>query len=173
LSSHFSIESGAHIVAMIGGEEEQAVLLASSAGYGFVSKIGDMVTKNKAGKALMSLANKAVPLDPVKVPKDDATIALFTAAGRVLLYSITEVPVLSKGKGNKLINIKKEEWQADNDRLAVMLVINGLQSLEIVSSKKTKRFSPQDLAAFFGERAKRGTTLPKDYVKFSKVNLIS
>lgn len=172
LSSHFTLEGGAHIVAMIGGEEEQKVLVASNEGYGFVTTIADMITKNKAGKALISLSDKGKPIDPIRVNDDNEQLVLLTKAGRMLVFSIKEVPVLPKGKGNKLIQIKKDEWQSGLDALTHTLMISGLQTLEVSSSKKTKAFSPADLQGFFAERAKRGTCLPKDILKFTEAKTL-
>ncbi len=172
LSSHFSIESNASILTMIGGEEDQKVLLASTEGYGFITRIGDMITKNKAGKALINLSPTAQPLDPIKIEDDNGQLALATQGGRLLIFSVQSVPTLSKGKGNKLIQIKKEDWNASRDALHAMLTLSGLQSLEVVGAKKSKVLSPQDLQAFFSERAKRGTALPKEFQKQFSLRVI-
>ncbi len=172
LSSHFAIEGNAQIIAMTGGDEDQRVLVATDEGYGFVTTITNMITKNKAGKALISLSDKAKPLDPVKVDGDNDSIVLLTKAGRMLIFALREVPVLPKGKGNKLINIKKEEWPTA-DALSRIVIISGLQSLEIIATKKTKILAPQDLQAYYGERAKRGSHVSKDVLKFTDVRILA
>lgn len=171
LTSHFTIENGAFITTMIGGEESQKVLLASTEGYGFVNSIEDMVTKNKAGKSLISLSEKAEPIDPVRLNTEEDRLILVTKAGRMLIFSIKEVPVLPRGKGNKLIQIKKEEWILKADALQQTLLINPAGSLEIVTAKKSKILNATDLEIFVAERAKRGTALPKDLQKVSEIKI--
>ena len=171
LTSHFTIDNGASILAMIGGEESQKVLLASDEGYGFVTTLEEMTTKNKAGKALISLSEKAKPINPVRLNREEDQLVLVTKAGRMILFSVKEVPVLPRGKGNKLIQIKKEEWSSKADALEQALLINPTDSLEIVTAKKTKILKQADLQSFISERAKRGSVLPKDLQKVLELRI--
>ncbi|MCX7122101.1 MAG: DNA topoisomerase IV subunit A [Gammaproteobacteria bacterium] len=172
LSSHFNLESGSQIIEMLGGEPNQKVFLATNEGYGYVTTIEDMMTKNKAGKAQISLSKGAVPITPVKINEENALALLITETHRILIYPITEVPVLAKGKGNKLIQIKKEEWQNGQDALVKIIILSPNQSLEVVTAKKSKILKFSDLEAFHSERAKRGSLLPKDLQKWTELNPI-
>jgi topoisomerase-4 subunit A len=131
-----------------------------------------MMTKNKAGKAQISLSKGAVPITPVKINEENALALLITETHRILIYPITEVPVLAKGKGNKLIQIKKEEWQNGQDALVKIIILSPNQSLEVVTAKKSKILKFSDLEAFHSERAKRGSLLPKDLQKWTELNPI-
>lgn len=159
LSSHFNIEAGHSFVALAGGEEDQLYALASTAGYGFIVSVDDMQSKNKAGKALISLSDKAHPLDPARlVNMNEDEIALITKAGKMLLIKASELPRLPKGKGNKLIEIKKAEFDASEDALMGLYVIKPNESLEF--DGKTL-MTLHDLSGFRGARAGRGLSLPK------------
>lgn len=172
LTSHFNPESGATFSTMIGGEPTDKVLLASNEGYGYITTIAEMTTKNKAGKAQISLAANALPLTPVKVLNDDAFVILLTQAGRMLLFAVKDIPVLPRGKGNKLIQLKKEEWQKGEDALVKVLTLTPQEAIEIHTSKKSKQFKFEDLQAFVGERAKRGVMLPKDLLKWTDIHKV-
>lgn len=127
------------------------------------------MTKNKSGKAQITLSEGALPITPVKIDTEGALALLVTQAGRLLMYPIAEIPTLAKGKGNKLIQIKKDEWQAGADALVKMMIIHPEQSLTFITSKKSKTFKFADLEAFRGERAKRGTLIPKDLQKWIEI----
>lgn len=166
LTSHFNPESGATFLTMIGGEPTDKILLASNEGYGYVTTIADMSTKNKAGKAQISLGDKAFPLSPVKVLDDNAFVILLTQAGRLLMFAVQDIPTLPRGKGNKLIQLKKEDLQKGEDALVKVLILTPQDSLEITTAKKSKQLKFEDLQAFISDRAKRGTLLPKDLLKW-------
>lgn len=171
LSSHFNLEKDATIITLTGGEETQKILLSSNEGYGFVTQISEILTKNKSGKALINLSPSAIPLDPVKINSLDDQLLLATAQGRLLIFPLKDVPILQKGKGNKLIQIKKEEWQKGADALKKTLLISQEQSIEVSNTKKTKTMTPDNLTAFTAERAKRGTLLPKDLQKYTDIQV--
>lgn len=172
LTSHFNLEAGAEFIEMIGGEETQSVLLATDEGYGYVTTIAEMMTKNKAGKGQISLSAGARPITPVKVPEGEAWVVLVTHAGRMLVYPLAEVPALARGKGNKLIQIKKEDWQDKVDALVKVVVLSTQQQLLCVTAKKEKTFSLDDLAVYQAERAKRGAFLPKDLLKWTDIQSV-
>jgi topoisomerase IV subunit A len=158
LSSHFTLE--APVVALAGGEEEQLYALASGMGYGFVTTIQEMQSKNKAGKSLISLGEGVLPTDPVSVGNYEADeLALITQAGRLLIIKAKDLPKLPKGKGNKLIEIKKAEFDKHQDRLINVFALNANDTLEF--GERT-RLTPQELKGFRGGRGQRGVALPKN-----------
>lgn len=158
LSSHFTLE--APVLALAGGEETALFALASSLGYGFATSISEMQSKNKAGKSLLSLSEGAVPTDPALIHNYDTDqIALLTQAGRLLIIKVSELPKLPKGKGNKLIEIKKAEFAKHEDGLIGVFVLGANDTLEFGGKIA---MTPQELASFKGERGQRGAVLPKN-----------
>src|SRR5690606_595549 len=112
LSGHISPPSGATFEGALMGSDDQRVLLASDAGYGFVATLGDLLSKNKAGKALLTLPANAQVLPPQLL--GDPTNTLLAAVsndGRLLVFPVTELPELARGKGNKIMNIPSARAQ--------------------------------------------------------------
>lgn len=159
LTSHFTIDSASSVVAMAGGEEAQLYALASDLGYGFVISIGEMQSKNKAGKTLLSLPTGSVPLDPTRITNYETdNLAIVTKGGRLLVIKAAELPKLAKGKGNKLIDIKKAEFDKQQDGVLGVFALGANDTLEFDGRTV---LTPKELAEFTGERGQRGATLPK------------
>lgn len=159
LSSHFTLEGAKPVVALAGGEETQLYVLGSNLGYGFVASVADMQSKNKAGKTLISVAEGVVPVDPARLNNyEEDELALITRAGHLLIIKARDVPKLAKGKGNKLIEIKKADFEKQQDGLLAILGLGSNDSLEFAG--KTV-LTPKELKEFRGERGQRGKVLPK------------
>ena len=93
LTGKLNPPEGARFVGVVIGRAEQRVLLASNAGYGFVTKLGDLVAKNRAGKAMLSVPNNGSALAPVLLAHDGAQLVVaITDLGRILAFPIAEVP---------------------------------------------------------------------------------
>ena len=115
LTGRFNIVSGENVEHIVMGNDDQQYLMASDAGYGFVGKFSDMVSKNKAGKAYLSLstAAKIIGPQPVSDLKTDWCLAI-SNEGRMLMFPLRDLPSLGKGKGNKLLSIPSAKVQMDN-----------------------------------------------------------
>ena len=106
LSGLFKPPDGAEFCGAMIGDADDRYLLASDAGYGFVATLGDLVSRNKAGKAILRVPAGGKSIVPAKVPRDsECLIAAVSSIGRLLCFEMDELPELAKGKGNKLINI--------------------------------------------------------------------
>lgn len=156
---------GARFIGLALGQGEQKLLLASDAGYGFVGKLADMVAKNRAGKAYLSVPKGGVALEPALVPSGDAEllIASVTNTGHLLLFPLAELPELSKGKGNKLLNVPGAAFKAGTERVTSVAVIPVTGSLTVFSGQRHMRLKPKDLENYIGERARRGRKLPRGF----------
>ncbi|MCR9278086.1 MAG: DNA topoisomerase IV subunit A [Pseudomonadaceae bacterium] len=156
---------GARFVGLALGQAEQKLLLASDAGYGFVGKLADMVAKNRAGKAYLSVPKGGVALEPSLVPAGDADllIASVTNTGHLLLFPLDELPELTKGKGNKLLNVPGAAFKAGTERVTSVAVLPANGSLTVFSGQRHMRLKPKDLENYIGERARRGRKLPRGF----------
>ncbi len=156
---------GARFVGLALGQGEQKLLLASDAGYGFVGKLADMVAKNRAGKAYLSVPKGGVALEPALIPADveELLIASVTNTGHLLLFPLAQLPELSKGKGNKLLNVPGAAFKAGNERVTSVAVLPASGSLTVFSGQRHMRLKPKDLENYVGERARRGRKLPRGF----------
>ncbi|ABD79662.1 DNA topoisomerase IV subunit A [Saccharophagus degradans] len=165
--------SGATIEGMLMGSEDQRVLLASDAGYGFVGKLGDLVSKNKAGKAALTLPKGAEVLPPTVIEDLDNTwLAAFSNEGRLLVFKVTELPELARGKGNKIINIPSARVQNREEFVIALAVVQASDTLKVVSGKRHLNLKFKDLEHYIGERGRRGNKLPRGFQKVDAVELL-
>jgi topoisomerase-4 subunit A len=150
------------------GTEHQKFLLASDAGYGFVAKFSDLVAKNKAGKAVLSLPKGAQVMPPVTVPeRQNLLVAAATTEGRLLIYPLADLPALAKGKGNKIIGIPTARAQSREELLVGLLVFGDDDILQVNSGRQHLKLRLSDLEHYHGERGRRGNRLPKGFQKVS------
>ena len=149
---------------VLAGSDEDWYLLATSAGYGFVTKLGEFATKNRAGKGLLTVPEHSEVLLPLKLgnPETDR-LAVVTLQGRLLIFHVGEIPVLNKGKGNKLIDIKVTDLADGTDRVIVQCALPPNSALKITAGKRFLTLQGNDLAAYEAGRGKRGHPLPRGF----------
>ena len=164
LSGRLTTPPGATFECMLMPQDEQLLVMTSDAGYGFVVKGEDMQAKNKAGKALITLPSGARVLPPKAVNNfAEDWFAAVTNEGRLLVFKVSDLPQLSKGKGNKLIGIptdraaKREEWLVD------CAVFTEQATLVLIAGKRTLSLKFNDLEHYQGERGRRGNKLPRGF----------
>ena len=148
---------------MMGADKDQYVML-SDAGYGFICEVESMLTKNKKGKATLSVPKGAEALPSLKINSLDTDfLAVVTTAGFLTIYPITELPELAKGKGVKLINVPSKLLSAREEYVLGATIFKKGQHVLVHSGKRYLRLKGQDLEAYTGERGKRGRKLPKGF----------
>jgi topoisomerase-4 subunit A len=164
LSSRFKPPDGAEFCGTMIGDGEQQVLLASDAGYGFVAKLEDLVSRNKAGKAILRVPSGGRVVVPAAVPRNtECLIAAVSSIGRLLMFEMDELPELAKGKGNKLINIPGRKYQAGEERMLAATVVPEEGDLQVYSGKRMMTIKWEDSEPYYGERALRGALLPRGW----------
>ena len=161
LTGKLNLPAGATIEYVVMASEQQELLMASDAGYGFICKFEDLIARNKAGKALISLPENAKVLEPKILPNATALLIALTSAGRMLIFPAKDLPVLSKGKGNKIVTIPAANAKDRSELLIKLLLISGQASLEFHSGKRKLTLKPEDLQKFRAERGRKGSTLPR------------
>jgi len=155
------------------GNDDQMLVMASDAGYGFVTKLGDLYTKNKSGKAAISLPENAQILPVLEAEAaDKGLLAAVSNEGRLLVFPLADLPVLSKGKGNKIINIPSARAKDREELLVSLAVLNEADSLVVQSGKRTLTLKPGDLEHYRGERGRRGNKLPRGFQKVDGVEVV-
>lgn len=173
LSGRINPPSGATFEGALMGNDDQRVLLASDAGYGFVATLGDLISKNKAGKSLLTLPEGARVLPPQLLLNDPAQtlIAAVSNDGRLLVFPVTELPELARGKGNKIINIPSAKVKTREEYVIAVSVIGPGQLLTLVSGKRHITLKASDLDHYRGERGRRGNKLPRGFQKVDQVDV--
>lgn len=148
---------------LLAGNPDDWYLVASSAGYGFRIRIEELFVKNKAGKALISLPDKSAVVKPAPIANPSDLLAVVTLQGRLLFFPIVELPELTKGKGNKIIQIPTKDLSTDKDRVVAMVAIPVNGQLVVLSGKRQLTLKVNDIAHYSGNRANRGLYLPKGF----------
>ncbi|MFC5440535.1 DNA topoisomerase IV subunit A [Rhodanobacter ginsenosidimutans] len=171
LTGRFSPAAGASFDAMIAGDNATRLILATDFGYGFVTRFETLTSRNKAGKQIISLSDKAKVLAP-QISADPARdrIVVVTTEGHLLMFSVAELPELDKGKGNKLIEIPKAKLVAGDERVAGIAVVGeskGEVTLYAGQRKLTLRWA--DLVEYGGTRASRGGLLPRGLRRVERI----
>ena len=161
LTGKLTLPAGAAIEQVIMEPEKQELLMASDAGYGFICKFEDLIARNKAGKALISLPENAKVLKPETLSESTSLLVSLTSAGRMLIFPVRDLPALSKGKGNKIISIPAANAKARSELLVKLFLISEQASLEFHSGKRKITLKPEDLQKFRAERGRKGSQLPR------------
>ena len=161
LTGKLTLPAGVTIEQAIMEPEKQELLMASDAGYGFICKFEDLIARNKAGKALISLPENAKVLKPEKLSESASLLVSLTSAGRMLIFPVRDLPALSKGKGNKIISIPAANAKARSELLVKLFLISEQASLEFHSGKRKITLKPEDLQKFRAERGRKGSQLPR------------
>ena len=174
LSSRFRPPDGAAFCGAMIGADEQKYLLASDAGYGFIATLSDLVSRHKAGKSILKVPAAGKAVVPAIVPLDsECLIAAVSSIGRLLLFEMEELPELAKGKGNKLINIPGPKYKSGDEVMVAAAVIPENGALQVHTGTRTMTIKWNDLDDYYGDRALRGTMLPKGWRKVERLDGIS
>ena len=164
LSGYVKQADGAVFAGIMMGANELKYLVSTSAGYGFVLKLEDTLTRNKAGKKILSIPKGATVLSPSLVTDyENDWIAVVNNQGRLLVYPLAEVPELAKGKGNKLFGISSKKFTSGEEFIVGATVIRENSILKLDSGSRTMTLKQKDIDPYFSERGKRGTLLPKGW----------
>ena len=172
LTGRFNLAPGVSICHTVMANDEQKFLLASDSGYGFIGTFADMVSKNKNGKALISLPQAALVLAPQAVNNVDEDLCLsITTEGRMLLFPLKDLPQLSKGKGNKIINIPSARAKTREEYVTILSVVSINDSITLFAGKRKLTLKPQDLEHYRGERGRRGNKLPRGLQRVESIQV--
>jgi topoisomerase-4 subunit A len=172
LSGRFSPPSGATFVGVAIGESDTRYLLASTFGYGFVTRYDNFLGRNKAGKQLINPDKEAAVLSPIAVndPASDLVVAI-TSAGHLLAFPLSELPELDRGKGNKLIQIPPAKLKSGEERVVAVASVRQGGELVLYCGQRKLNLTWRDLQAYVGNRASRGNVLPRGFQRVDSVEV--
>ncbi|WP_220718911.1 DNA topoisomerase IV subunit A [Agarivorans litoreus] len=162
LTGRFNLAPGELFSHVVMADDEQRYLIASDAGYGFIGKYADMLSKNKNGKAYLNLPAGSKVLAPIEVSNYDTDSCLaISNEGRMLVFPLTSLPELAKGKGNKLISIPTARVKNREEYVTILNVVPAEASVTLFAGKRKLTLKPSDLDHYRGERGRRGNKLPR------------
>jgi len=170
LTSRFNLPDHASFLYTLAGDAKQKIIVASTHGYGFVTELGNLHSRVKAGKSLITVRGDAVPVMPATIQAgSSSTIICATSDGYLLAFPIEDVPELVKGKGNKLINIPPKRLKAGEEHMIGLTVVGDKEEILVWAGQRYLRMGRKDIEHFRGDRAHRGRKLPRG---FQRVTLI-
>ncbi|CAH0991678.1 DNA topoisomerase 4 subunit A [Sinobacterium norvegicum] len=172
LTGRCNVPSGSTFEGMLSGKEDQLFLMATDAGYGFIGKFADFQSKNKAGKAILSIPKGGQILPPVAIDSvvDHYVVAL-SNEGRMLVFPVADLPQLAKGKGNKLLSIPSARVANRDEYLVAATVIADGQRLIVHAGKRHLGMKLDELEHYRGERGRRGHKLPRGFQNVDKIEV--
>ncbi len=172
LTGRFSLSTGENFEHTLMSDDDTTYLLSSDAGYGFVGKFSDMVSRNKNGKALLSVPANAKVISPQVITNiEEALVLAITTEGRMLVFPVKDLPVLSKGKGNKIINISSARSKAREEYVTLLEVITAQDAVTLHAGKRKLTLKASDIEHYRGERGRRGNKLPRGLQRVDRVDI--
>ena len=162
LSSKLAPANGIGFIQVMIAEDEQEIIAVSSKGYGFKSNAKQLDTNAKAGKAFLTVSDDAKAL-PLQTVDTNTHLAILSTAGRLLVIDLSELPILNKGKGNKLIQLEPKE------QISSMTLLCLNEIIQVVAGQQQLKLKGDDLQKYIGKRATKGQLLPRGYQKANKL----
>ena len=173
LSAKANLQAGEKAVHVVIPKKEASYLIASDKGYGFITSGENLQTRNKAGKALISIDEDATMLIPIEIlDKENDLIAVASQSGRLLIYKISELPSLNSGKGNKLIGISGAKLAIGSDGIASIAILKPEAALIIHCGKRFLNLSATEIADRISSRSKSGDLLPRGFQKIDYLEVV-
>ncbi len=173
LTGRFNPPAGSTFVASLMGDPKDLYLFATSFGYGYVCELGEMYSRNKAGKTFLKVPPGAKVLPPVRVRSlEDDFIVAVSSEGHMLVTELSELPQMSKGKGNKIINVPPAKLKDNEEWITAIELVQDGEKLVVYAGKKHKTMSGGEVDEHYAERGKRGLKLPRGYQKVDKIEVL-
>mgnify|MGYP003384389002 FL=1 len=172
LTGRFNLSAGENFVHCLMANDDTQYLLVSDAGYGFIGCFKDMNSRNKNGKALISLPNNSKVLTPQLI-EDIAGVSCLaiTTEGRMLVFPLQSLPILSKGKGNKIINIPSARAKAREEFVTLLAIVPDGASVTLHAGRRKLTLKASDIEHYRGERGRRGNKLPRGLQRVDQVEV--
>jgi topoisomerase-4 subunit A len=170
LTGRFNLSTGENFVHCVMANDEDKYLLVSDAGYGFISSFSDMISRNKNGKAMISLPQSSKVMTPQLIENIDTDYCLtITTEGRMLVFPVKNLPMLSKGKGNKIINIPSARAKSREEYVTLLSIVPEGAAVTLHAGKRKLTLKVSDIEHYRGERGRRGNKLPRGLQRVDNV----
>jgi len=167
LSGHLNPPDGASFCAVMIGQPADRWVVASTAGYGFVVRLEDLATRNKAGKAALKVPAGASVVSAVRIAEGQDRLAAASSDGRLLVFDLDELPELARGKGNRILSLPGK----GSVSMVAIAALAPDESLKVRSGKREMTLKPKDLEHYHGNRARRGMALPRGWRNVDRLSV--
>jgi topoisomerase IV subunit A len=166
LTGRLSPPAGSSFEFVVIGREEDRWLLATDAGYGFITTQEELTAKNRQGKAVINLPDGArlLPLQRIE-SHAEGEVAALASDGRLLIFPLADLPQLARGKGNKMIGIQPLQ----DERLQAVVILPPKRNLILYAGKRHLTLRANDLEHYRGERGRRGSKLPRGFQRVDTI----
>jgi topoisomerase-4 subunit A len=173
LTGKLSPPPGALFKHVLAGADADWILLATDSGYGFLTQFKELFSRNRTGKVVLTVPEHSQVLPPLRIGAQETdSLAVVTAQGRLLVFPLSEVPVLNKGKGNKLIQVAAEELAQRQDYVLALACLPPGAGLKLYCGKRHVSLSAADLAHYQGVRGRRGNHLPRGFQRVERMGVV-
>jgi len=174
LSGRLDPPEGATFAGVLIGEPDDRWVIASDAGYGFVVKLGEMHSRNRAGKTVLRVPEGSGVLAPAQIPASaEALLCVVSTDGKMLAFPVKDLPELPRGKGNKMFGLSSKKVASREEYLAAIAIVAPEQSLIVHSGERKMTLKYSELKDYRGERAQRGAVLPRGWRKVDRLEVAS
>ncbi|MBW1646331.1 MAG: DNA topoisomerase IV subunit A [Deltaproteobacteria bacterium] len=173
LSGRLQLEDKSPVEHLLMGENDDYFLLAADSGYGFITRFPELLSKNRNGKAVLSLTPGSRPLPPLKLQDiENEKLVALSSSGRMLIFPLAQLPVLNKGKGNKIINLTPARSDYEKDLLKSLAILPAGAILKIYAGRRHLTLKSNSLEDYCGNRGRRGRMLPHGLQRADRIEVI-
>ena len=164
VSARLTPPDGVSFEGVMTGTPDTVYLLATDSGYGFMVKLDDLYTKNRNGKSILRVPANSNVLLPTKVNDiENDWVAAVSSIGRLLMFPISELTLLPKGKGLKIIQIPPAKLKTREEYVVAITAMGEIDNLIVYTSKRHTVLKTNEQEKFIGERGRRGAMLSRNF----------
>ncbi len=174
LSGQLSPPDGASFVGLMLGNADDLYVLATDLGYGFIAALDDLYTRQRAGKVVLTFPPGSHVLPPVPVQTSAGAadrLAIVSNTGRLLVFALTELPRLARGKGVKLIGLSPSTTTESHEVAVALTCFQASQPLTLYCGQRHLTLKPADVEHYAGLRGRRGAKLPRGFQRVDRLSV--
>ena len=109
ITTLIDLESGTQLLHYFAGPAQATLLLSSSAGYGFLATVENMVSRQKGGKAYITCNDGETPCNP-SLASAATHVVCASTGGRILTFELAELKLLANGgRGLMLMDLEPKD----------------------------------------------------------------
>ncbi len=153
ITSLIDLESGTTPAHYVAGASQLTLMLAGTGGFGLLARVGDLVSRQKGGKAFLSLEADEKLLPPSLIGAA-TRVACLSLSGRLLVFGLDELKLQPNGgRGLTLIDLDPGDALVSVAAFSAALQVLGTGR---GGKLKDEVLNAAGLAPYVGKRARKG-----------------